>query len=516
MIIRIKKKIDLNQILIWSNLVIIVCDLLVFLFSESNPYINGATILLSIIIAVENFILLKIEMKKRNPFILLLVFNTIFFYLTRVATLLIIPDIAYALNRGVFPKVNQINYTMIFIILSIIPLAWGLYINPVKSKVVVKHKIYPTMSIKPVIIILLFSFAILSSLFNLFNGSLLSSVFGRLSSFLGFFLTNPVILLIVFTYFISYYNDLSNKQRNTMVILAIIFVVVTIISGSRSGIIQIIFALIFSGLAINNYIELRRKLVLILLIIVIPSSFFAFGLATYIRAAQTLSVNYDQRIVTREGTLVAINDYIHNTDKETIVSLGNVFQRIGFLDMATEMIANKETYEKMINLEYYTKSTIDALSPGFNVYNYPKVSNSLIYLYTNSNFSYVFGADRLSDFGGGYHSDQLTVFGEYYVLFKGYFALIAFLFSGFCFRTIYLFFCKNDSFNYNLMRSFLLYVFYNFWLNSFGMDWMVTYIVYFGIVLIACIILLNLSTKIKLRGTKVHIPVSQSRPSGDH
>lgn len=498
MIIRIKRKMDLNDILIWSNLVIVISNLFAFCLIGSNSYINSFTILLSIILALQNYILLKVEIKNRNPFIILLVFIIIFFYLMRVSTLLVIPDIAYALNRGVFPKVNEINYTLIFIIISIIPLAWGLYTDPFNAKLMVKHKVSSVKPVKPIIIILLFTILILFSVISLYNINLINIMFGeRVTSYLAFFLTNPVIILIIFTYFLSYYNNLSNKQRNIIIFLTIIYVVVRIISGSRSGIIQIILALIFSGLATKNYIELRRKLVLILLVIIIPSSFYVFGLATYIRAVQPLSVNYDQRIVTREGTLSAINDYFY-INKNIAVGLGNVFERIGFLDMATEMISNKKTYEKMVNLEYYTKSTIDGLTPGFNVYNYPKVSNSLIYLYTNSNFSYVFGADRLSDFGGGYHSDQLTVFGEYYILFKGYFALIAFLFSGFCFRTIYVYISKNDSFNYSLIRCFLLYIFYNYWLNSFGIDWMVTTAVFDGIVLIACIILLNLSTKIKL------------------
>jgi hypothetical protein len=495
MIIRIKNKIDLNSLIRWSNLIIIISIISLFCFLGSNPYINGVTILLSIILAIENYILLKIEMKKRNPFILLLVLNLVFFYLTRPSTLLLIPDIADALNRGLFPKVNEINYALIFIIVSIIPVAYGLYTDAFNSKVMIIDKANSNIQIKPFIVILLFGFSIFFVLLNLYNASLIPTILGkRMASYLGVFLTNPVILLVVFTYLISYYNYLSNKQRNTIFIMVGIFLVMTIIGGSRSGIIQIIFTVIFSSLAVNNYIELKRKIIVILLIVIMPLSFFAFGLATYIRAANSMNLDYEKRNVNLIGTVLAINDYI-KSNKDITASLGNVFQRIGFLDMATEMIANKEAYGEMINIEYETKSIINS------TYHYPLVSNALRYIYSNRDFSYTYGADLLSDFGG-YHSDQLTIFGEYYNLFKGYYALIAFLFFGFCFRTIYLIFCTHNSFNYNLIRSFLLYLFYNFWLNSFGMDWMVLNTIMFGISLIAYILVFNLSTKIKIRRIK--------------
>ena len=72
-----------------------------------------------------------------------------------------------------------------------------------------------------------------------------------------------------------------------------------------------------------------------------------------------------------------------------------------------------------------------------------------------------------------YQSDMFTLFGEYYVLFKGYGSLIALFIIAYIFKIIYLSIKAKDTFSLCYYRAFILYIFYGFWLNSFGTDWLI-------------------------------------------
>lgn len=72
---------------------------------------------------------------------------------------------------------------------------------------------------------------------------------------------------------------------------------------------------------------------------------------------------------------------------------------------------------------------------------------------------------------GSYHSDMLILYGEYYVLFWGYPAVIIFFIFSYIFKKLYLSVNSKDAFLFYLYRAVILTVFWA-WLNGFGMDWM--------------------------------------------
>ena len=61
-----------------------------------------------------------------------------------------------------------------------------------------------------------------------------------------------------------------------------------------------------------------------------------------------------------------------------------IFNRAGFFDYSAEIIAHSDRYKEEFNLATYAKSIIDnLLTPGFDVYDQPKISNALQFIYAD-------------------------------------------------------------------------------------------------------------------------------------
>jgi hypothetical protein len=114
-------------------------------------------------------------------------------------------------------------------------------------------------------------------------------------------------------------------------------------------------------------------------------------------------------------------------------------------------------------------SIIDGLTPGFDVFNVPKSSNSLIGIYGNS------GLLKRNDTFYDYQSDQFNVYGEFYVAFYKWFSLIPLFIFSFIFSFFYYKLSNNESISL-IWKCFILFQFFN-WLRSFGTDWLFIYLI---------------------------------------
>jgi hypothetical protein len=93
-----------------------------------------------------------------------------------------------------------------------------------------------------------------------------------------------------------------------------------------------------------------------------------------------------------------------------------------------------------------------------------------------------------------YHSDELTIYGEFYSLFGGWLSLVAFFIVGFIFQDLYKRKNKNDGQN-TLRKGLVLYFFYKL-INSYGLDWLVGDIIAaFFCYYIMCITIRGLKSK---------------------
>jgi len=78
-----------------------------------------------------------------------------------------------------------------------------------------------------------------------------------------------------------------------------------------------------------------------------------------------------------------IEEYtLRSVEKSGDLLLPKIFDRVGFLDFSSEIIANSKHYSNVINMTSYGKSIVDNIfTPGFDVYDQPKISNSLRFVY---------------------------------------------------------------------------------------------------------------------------------------
>ena len=171
--------------------------------------------------------------------------------------------------------------------------------------------------------------------------------------------------------------------------------------------------------------------------------------------------------------------------------LSPVFDRMGFLDYSTDLIHYAPLYSKVVNVKYYFMSIVDnVFTPGFDVFNVPKVSIALHFIHDN-----IFLIDKNFADNQGYFSSELTMYGEMFCLF-GLFSLIIFFLIGYFLQYFILLKLKNN-FDTVLKNGIILFLFYIF-INSFGLDWLVLDI----LSLFMAYYILKISQKISIKNQK--------------
>jgi len=443
---------DLNSLLRIANFCVCAITVILYYNMGDNRYVDVYTLILLCLFAVENFLMLLYEKKKRDPFVLILIILTIVFYMGRVLTLLYDPW-SNVFFRSQF-TLSDLHYSLIFIMISNALIFLGLIIGAIKGfhkKIILADK-YPANPFNVSIILLIVI------LIN-FSGILPIWILGRFVNYIiGVFIRLDIILLSTLIYIIINYEKISIRYRIIILTLIVIYIIFHTLVGSRSALLSIAIFLLCGSLAVKGSVRFNKKFILISLII-IPFFIIFFILATYIRqvCSNRTMLSTQQVIILKELPV------IYSRSSRSLYR--PIFDRIGFLDYAADMIKNSEQYSKIINFRYYFESIVDnVLTPGFNIFGSPRVSHSISYIARGE-------AVPTHEFiSAAYHSDMPTAYGEYYVLFHGYPALIILFIFSYIFKRIYQSVRSEDIFLFCLYRALILFVFY-LWLNSFGMDW---------------------------------------------
>ncbi len=450
---RTRKGYDLNTLLIITNFSVCAIAIILYYNKGENKYVNLYMVMLLCLFGAQNLLMLLYERKKRDPFIIILITFTSAFYMLRILTLLNDPWSSTLLDMYSFTH-DDLNYSLMFIMLSNVSIFLGLSTAGGKTLHSKNAFIdgYPANSLNVILILL---FALVISLYI----RLASDILGRFAGYItGSFVKLNMIQLLTFVYLAVNFKKLSNKSLRIIVALMVAFVIFVTLAGSRSGILTLAYLILIVFLSVKGRITLNRKSILIGIMLVF-CSFYLFISATYIR-----QLNINEAVSTKQLTLLKEADFIRSKDISLLCR--PIFDRIGFLDYATILIRNPERFGISINFIYYFKSIVDnALTPGFNVFDTPRVSHSL------SDISRGESVPTQKDITAAYQSNMLTVYGEYYVLFHGYPALITLFLFSYIFKKIYLSIRNKDAFLFYLYRALVLFVFY-LWLNSFGLDWM--------------------------------------------
>lgn len=431
-----------------------------------NEYINKYTILLACFLSLQNIGMLSYQKKTNDPFVFILVLIVTLFYLTRVSSLIYVPW-SLALSR--FPlTADDFNYSFLYICISNISIFAGLISVRGKSfiKKIDTNKVKPA-KLLPVLLILIFG------LFSQYIYKVDIEVLTRIAGlFFGLFLYHGAILLLTVTYFVSNFENMPRSDKVALSLLFTVLIILLTLIGSRSAIITILTTLLCVLLSFNGVIKLRKHSLLAVPIL-IPLMTLSFFVATYLR-----DDGYDPKTTVTLARISTLKDITfigseNISEGEVKLIAAPIFDRAGYLSYAVDVITNHEEYSAVINFEYYLKSIVDnVLTPGFDIFETPRASNAFNRIYTGR------AIPTKKEAAENYNSEMFTTYGEYYILFGGYWALIPLFIISFIFKKAYYSIDTQNIFLYYLYRSLILLVFHN-WLISFGFDWMLGEVISF-------------------------------------
>lgn len=450
---------DLNALLVIAN--ILICGVTSYLYftTGDTDYVNLLTVFMGCLLSIENIWMLLYEKRRRNSFILILVLVVTVFYIMRIPTLILIPSSAISFQESSVTVID-LNYSLTFILFANASMFLGFYIgtkhNARRTNLSCSND--PIPKVRNAIIII--SLLILINFFAVLN----PEIIGRLAGFITeIFINQHIILLFTFVMLVYHYENISQQLRILFIIIFLCIVILMSLAGSRSGFLTVGMLWLFSVLAVKQKFMISKK-ILLLIIIIIPILYIIFVAATFKRQ------NAIKDKITTEHIYMAIDEGIFDWGRLEGY-LGVIFYRIGFLDYSTEIIANRQKYSVILNGEYYFKSIIDnVLTPGFDVFGTPRVSNALSYVMTGQSIP---SKDQISE---SYQSNQLGIYGEYYGLFYGFPALAALCFMAFVFQKAFVTFKTTNALLSCLYKAVILNLFYIL-LNSFGMDWFAVHII---------------------------------------
>lgn len=444
---------DFNSILKWINVFLGILIVYLFLENGDNIYIDITTIVLGILLALENIMMLNYEKKTDNPFIIILVFLITFFYLLRICTLISVPYSETFIRDSI--SVEDLNYALIFILLSNVSMFSGFYFSSKlkMAKRVIPYSPYSSIHLRNLLIILLITiFLVFLSSKGITGGAViifLETVFFH----------QEVIILFTFCFLLYHFDRIPYKIRLFVSLLTIAFIIFVTLAGSRAAMLTAGYLILMSTLVVNKRV-IVSKWIVISAIFLIPISVIFFIISTFNRDLET-----------KETSVVKIVELMREEDifedKKIEFFLGRMYQRIGFLDYSTDLIAKPNYFKPAINPIYYTYSIIDnILTPGFDIFNTAKATNVIGMLAIGQPIPTKKQAEK------SYQSDMMGIYGEYYVMFYGYPALLVFFLFSFFIQRIYNSFNLKDKLHVHFYQTFCLSIFFT-WLNSFGTDWII-------------------------------------------
>jgi len=461
--------ISYNKILKFLNILLFITTFTFYIFHEKPIYINNYTFIIYSLLSIQVFYFLKYENKYSNPFILLLIFILIVYTYPRIITFYWYNDDLpnLTLNRIIKTTSFDVNYTLIFILIANLFIFLGLTLGKSTSKkisnrkeiVLQKYKITKAKSI------FLF-FLIFQLLTYPINEIIRNNSFFSLFTFL--IDSNRILpFIILYILIIFKFKKIEfKKYLLKFIIFIILWALLNYISGNRSAFINLlqIFFIISLLLCFNKIKKKYFSIIFLILLFSIP--FYIIG--TFSRDLKLIN---DQKVSINEVFVLVSNKLPEYFNDNNFISLLNpIFNRVAYLDYSIDLIKNADQYHKVVNLQHYFMSIIDAITPGFDIFNVPKSANSLIGIYGNGNLF------TKNDIINDYQSDQFNVYGEFYVAYFKWFSIIPiFLFS---FLFTYIFYRLDDGNTTHLLwKSFILFKYFN-WLISFGTDWLIIYIIY--------------------------------------
>jgi|694.fasta_scaffold144894_2 hypothetical protein len=448
------RKVDINTILNFLNLVVFSLTLIWFADADpGHPYVDKSVVFAAALVHIQLILFLRYERKKKNPFLLILVIVTLFFYLSRIFTLLadeFMVSLTFNREGGENIGTKEIATFLIYLHFSLWAIFFGvkvgdkqrLYTNNTPPPTPIKRETYLKLLFLGLLSVLYFPIAAFFIDTNAAAGLLLGL-------FSGFF--NYEVFVMLITIMAFYYKDKVPKRysRCAFAFVGLLFFM-KILNGGSGPMLRIGFPFFFTLLMITKRIRIKLSLLLVTVVLVIATSFFG----TFLKFS-------NQKI-----NLQLVQGFKELDKDQYKILFSQIAARSAFLDFSVELINNKE-YARIINLPRYGKSLVDAYTPGFDLFDEPLTGHALRAVYLPS---FPMHPTR-KDVAENYNSDQINIFSEYYVLFGPILSMLFFFLSAILFKRGYnycVFIVKNKIIGL-LLGAIILNLFW-VWLRSFGID----------------------------------------------
>lgn len=460
-----------SDILKYLNVLIATLYVFSFWYVQDNKYIDQVTLVLGLLLSWQIHIVLSLEDNKKNPFVIIFAYYTVFYYSLRIFTLVLFENSSVFdrfVKDGIPYDVSDINRMVVFIIIANCFIYLGFYSKKFHGdKFEKEYLIGRTKDLTS------------NGRFALALGLLASSVVFNMSGALHYvvdngprliglataFLTGNIFLLISGVYIFLFRKCVGRLGLVIFTAALIWYVGAMILGGSRGTIINLIeVSLVF--LMAFGYVQIKKSyfsVILILSPLIIFVIFVSFVLATSLRFAAQQGES--DTVLSNVGNAYRIQAKI-----PTRKFVEKITERIGFLDFSAEIIAHEKQYESVLSPTFYAKSLVDNLfTPGFDIFDTPRVSNALNFIYNKR------GNISKQKVPEHYQSDQLGIYGESFVLFGWYAVGVLFIWA-FLLKHFYLSINSTNIYSVALRRVILLY-FLTRCINSFGLDWVAIQIV---------------------------------------
>ena len=468
---------SINELLSLTNLSIFVAIGCVLLFGDNlkdNAYINSLSLFLGLLLCVQTHVILLYERRWNDPFILVLAYVTTIYYALRLVTLYLYP-FSYVFDRYDYDPSDS-NFSLIVILLSNLATALGFFsINRTKptpnDKVILRSKNQIRV---PVVFLFLL-------ILNMYIVPKAPEIFRRYLMLICMFLAPYLMFIVYSVYSICTWNISGFFQRKALICAGLFLCVIQTLCGSRAALITYGQFLLFAIIVVLPLKRFRWGDILkmtLLTAALLPLIFVIYAVTTRCRE---MNVGIQHMLLNEQINLVkdVALDLWTNAGIEKYIS--NAFARAGFFDFTSEIIAHKNQYSEVFSIKSYWKSLIDnVLSPGFDVYDFPKIGNAMHQIYYDT------GPIKKSNLGEiVYQSDHISLFAELYACF-GFLSLIILFGMARLLKHSFIKLSKRNSF-YSIVLSVALVILFYMALISFGLDWLlIEIIVHISGLLILC------------------------------
>jgi hypothetical protein len=412
--------------------------------------------------------MLKHEEKMKSPLLLVFLLHIIVFYQLRVATLLYDPLSLFVLNPNSVLTHKQFNITLSYLFICIWLIFLGLSTNKRLAFLKIRSSNYekkPNIISTNWLILFILAFYFVPSLyFQYFTQIGASGEFGELSKIDKLITTlfrQEVILIIFFVYMIYYKHVIKKHHYLLLVIMSCLIPLISMMGGNRSGVAIVLIYIFFSYVSVNNKF-IFRKWVLFTVPFILTLILVTYYMATVVRN-RSITIEDKKNVIGILEVAMSNNDTFNIGNIRVLIR--DPISRIGFLDMAADVMYNASEYSKIINVSFETKATLEGLLPGVHLFNTGGR--------TANQFRNVVEGIDIYQTREIYRSDAFTLFGEYYVLFGGILSLIVIFGISMIFKVLYLTIGHGNNFTAYYSKAILLNYFFFHWLCSFGTDWLI-------------------------------------------